>query len=121
MVVHGPLSLDSPTLLFLKQSTAFLQVMTVTRRPEASALPVYTQKSAPMTTLNHQETIKSLSSTDLVCIITMLDALLLHKGGPTKLAVEEKLADDMIAISFMGIKTLNQAANLDLKMTQVIS
>ena len=50
----------------------------------------------------------------------MLDALLLFKGGPTIAAVEDTLPDDLIHISYMGIKTLNQFLNYDLIATQSI-
>lgn len=63
---------------------------------------------------------KTFFETDLVCIITMLDALLLFKGGPTIAAVEETLPEDLIYISYMGIKTLNQFFNYDLISTQSI-
>ena len=131
IIVHGPVSPGSPLLSFLKESMSLIQAITLTRvesyflkslqrtQPDrAKDSAVYTEKTVSATTINHDSLVKSLFSTDLVCIITMLDALLLHKGGPTKLAVDECLDDDMITISLMGIKTLNQAANLDLKMTQ---
>ena len=69
---------------------------------------------------NHDLFMKTFFETDLVCIITMLDALLLFKGGPTVAAVEESLPEDLIYISYMGIKTLNQFFNYDLISTQSI-
>ncbi len=84
-----------------------------------SSLPVYSSQKISNGS-NHDLFLKAFFETDLVCIITMLDALLLFKGGPTISAVEQTLPEDLIYISYMGIKTLNQFFNYDLISTQSI-
>jgi hypothetical protein len=118
-VVHGPMEPGSPLLSFLKESMALLQSITEIRHASGAGIPVFKEKKSEETTVNQILLVGALQSTDLVNIVTVLDALLLHKGGPSMLAAEEKLGDDMIEIASSAIKTLNQAANLDLKMTQV--
>lgn len=82
-------------------------------------MPVFVEKTEENTTSNLPAIVKAILSTDFASIVTMLDALLLHRGGPTKLAVEERLDDQLIEIASHGIRTLNQAAHLDLKTAQV--
>ncbi len=83
-------------------------------------MPVFVEKTEDNTTSNLSAIVKAIHSTDFASIVTMLDALLLHKGSPTKLAVEERLDDELIEVASLGIRTLNQAAHLDLKTAQVL-
>lgn len=113
LVVHGPINPQSPLVVFLHRAMALLETISGHAIPNLQSLPVYADKGPIAKSIA-----SAFNSTELVGIVTMLDALVLYKGQTAKTASSEKLPLEIIEITYRALKTLNNIALLDVMSIQ---
>ena len=118
LVTHGPLGGDTAFVAFLKESCLLLDTMTSTRhKRQETERPYYDSKPVKP---YEMALVSVFRNTELGGLVTMLDSVLLYKGGTSRAAVEEELHCDLVSISHTVLRTLNNLCALDLGMVQVI-
>ncbi|KAI8812536.1 hypothetical protein BJ742DRAFT_792752 [Cladochytrium replicatum] len=114
LIVHGPL-LDDGASQFLYEATRFVEAVTALDHTSIACIPVYAQAKQPHFLSSF------IKETELVGLVTMLDALLLYKGGSSREAASsELLPTTMIEIALNGIRSLNNMARIDLVAFQEV-
>jgi hypothetical protein len=113
LVVHGPIHPKSALIVFLHRAMAMLETISGYAIPNLHSLPVYADKGPVAKSIA-----SAFNATELVGIVTMLDALVLYKGQTAKTASSEKLPLEIIEITYRALKTLNNLALLDVMSIQ---
>ncbi|KAJ1567974.1 hypothetical protein HK096_007980, partial [Nowakowskiella sp. JEL0078] len=109
---HGPLIPGSSLANFLHQGIHFIEAISCFNHKKVKEIPVYKKKNFADTTIT------SFKVTYLGGVLTMLDALLLHRNGNSRVAASEPVHKSTIIISLNGIRALNNMARLDVEMVQ---